>query len=280
MRKKSRIKFYPLYSLWLVFFFTSCLSVMEWTGRLLDGSIANEKKVAQYKGGNIELTIIENREEERSILISISNYPMMKLKGSMPDENNNFFIVSLEYLAGSFHGWNEYTMDILGEGELILDEEAVLSVSNDIELVQISKGRIHRFDTRITGAEALTNLRNRRERIAATVEWMASAEGAPRGQTIDEFEKYWKPLLFPEIAFNSQRPALWLQEGDVYITAEDIKWNTGYTERTFPSELVPVRDSGTMLRDFEEALSWIYLEYEWENIVNILSRKVKLQKIM
>jgi len=108
---------------------------------------------------------------------------------------------------------------------------------------------------------------------------MSSTDNAPKGQKIDDFEKYWKPVLFPEMVSKRKRPAGWLQEGDVFLRSEDIRWNTGYTERVFSEELRPVRNSGTLLRDWEEALSWIYLEYEWESIKERLSRLNILQFI-
>jgi hypothetical protein len=203
---------------------------------------------------------------------------MMKLRGTSPNENGEFFLTSLEYLGGNVHGWNEYTMDMSGEGELLLAETAVLFIDREIEPVQISAGRIHRYDTRIVGGDALASLRNRRERIVSTVEWMASMEDAPGGQSIGNFEKYWKPLLFPEMVSKKTRPDGWSQEGDLFLSAEDISWNVSYTERVCPEELRQIRNSGTLLRDWEEALSWIYLEYEWENIKEMLSRRITLQQ--
>ncbi|MDR1869041.1 MAG: hypothetical protein LBQ82_03545 [Treponema sp.] len=257
----------------------ACVSVVEKTGRVLDGSAFAEKRIARYRASDMEITLVQNKKNERSVIIALNDYPMMKIRGSEPDENGEFYLMSLEYLAGSVNGWNEYTLDILGEGYLFLDEDPALKIKKDIEQIQISAGRIHRFDTRITGGEALTGLRNRRERIAATVEWMYSTDNAPKGQKIDDFEKYWKPVLFPEMVLKKKRPAGWLQEGDVFIRSEDIRWNTGYTERVFSEELRPVRNSGTLLRDWEEALSWIYLEYEWESIKERLSRLNILQFI-
>jgi len=256
-----------------------CVSVMEKTGRLIDGSASAEKKVAVYRAQDMEITVVQNKKNERSVLIILNDFPMMKIRSSAPDEYGEIYLISLEYLAGSINGWNEYTLDILGEGILYLDGNTALTISKDIEPIQISAGRIHRFDTRITGNEALTSLRNRRERIAATTEWMASLDGAPKGQTIKDFEKYWEPVIFPEMVSGKKRPSGWKQEGDVFIRAEDIRWNTGYTERVFSEELIPVRNSGTLLRDWEEALPWIYLEYEWENIKERLSRQNTLQFI-
>jgi hypothetical protein len=203
---------------------------------------------------------------------------MMKIRGSMPDVTDSFYLTSQEYLSGNVHGWNEFTLELLGAGSLILQEEAVMVITEEIEAVQITRGRIHRYDTRITGSDALAGLRNRRERITSLVEWMASYD-RPEIQTLKEFETYWKPVLFPEMVSNKIKPYGWQQEGDIYIKAEDIRWNTGYTDRTFKEELKPVRNSGTLLRDWEEAISWIYLEYEWENIVKLLSQEITFTKI-
>jgi hypothetical protein len=259
---------------------------MESAGRIIDGSAFVEKQIALYRAlendGNaadMELAVMENKEGQQSILISVNKFPMMKIRGSMPDVTGNFYLTSQEYLSGNVHGWNEFTLELLGAGNLFLREEAVMVITEEIETVQITAGRIHRYDTRITGSDALAGLRNRRERVTALVEWMFSMEAPSRRQTLKEFEKYWKPVLFPEMVSKSKRPYGWQQEGDIYIKAEDIRWNTGYTDRTFKEELKPVRNSGTLLRDWEEAISWIYLEYEWENIVKLLSQEITFTKI-
>jgi hypothetical protein len=259
--------------------FSSCLSVMEKTGRLIDGS--SEKIIALYSGTgkNMEITRVENKAGDQSILISLSRFPYMKVRGSSPDEQGEFNLVSLEYLGGSVHGWTEYKMELLGAGFLFLDNSPSIKITDDIETVQISAGRIHRYDTRVTGGEALTSLRNRRERILSLTEWMSSRQNVPQGLELEHFEKYWKPVLFPELSPEKSRPDEWAKDGDVYVTVEDIRWNTSYTEREFTEQLALVRDSGTLLRDWEDAVSWIYLEYEWEKIKFELSRETTLTKI-
>ena len=270
MNKNSFIKLsIPLCTLWLILLMLSgCVSTFEKVGQALDGSLFAEKKIESYGGNGIKLDIVENKENEQSVRITLENFPMMTIRTSIPDENGEIYLISLEYLAGNNHGWNEFTLDLLGEGIMT---ELFIQINEDIEFVQISSGRIHRYDTRIVGTEALTALRNRHQRIEALTEWMTSQDSAPHGQSIVNFEKYWKPILFP-------RPALWLEPGDSFQRADDIRINTSYTERTFSEELWSVRNSGTMLRDWEEALPWIYMEYEWENILQILSRKNILEK--
>jgi len=277
---KRFIKLKLLLTLAALVLLSACVSLMDKAGQVVDGSAFAQKTTALYRsqGADIEISVVENKNSERAVIIAAVKYPMMKIFASMPDEDGAFYPVSLVYLAGNLHGWNEYTLGLLGSGRLDLGENAGRIKIDEIESVEITAGRIHRYDTRITGAQALTALRNRRERITALAEWMTALDG-PADSDINEFEKYWKPVLFPEMVSSKKRPEGWLREGDIFKRAEDIRWNTGYTQRVFPEELWPVRDSATLLRDWEEALSWIYLEYEWKNIVGLLSGEISLQKI-
>ena len=263
-----------------------CVSIVEGTGRALDGSAFAEKKIAKYRtekktktSAGIELTEVQNKAGERSIVITLDQFPTIKIRGSAPDDTGEFNLTMLNYLGGNTQGWNEYSMDLYGQGTVSLgDTSATLSIPDAVETVQITWGRIRRYDTRITGTEALTNLRNRHERILAVTEWMASLEGAPEGLSLSSFEQHWKPILFPELASRKTKPDGWQQEGDQWNRAEDIRWNTSYTERTFPELLRNVRDSGTLLRDWEEALDWLYYTYEWDRILKQLAAETVLSK--
>jgi hypothetical protein len=267
------------------FMFTGCVSLLETTGRALDKSVPAEKRIATYSTrkknrvpAEMEMRQMQNKAGESSIVISLGKYPAMKIRGTMPDADGVFNLTSLDYLGGNTQGWNEFRLDLIGQGTLAVSRDtAILSISGELEPVQISWGRIRRYDTRITGTDALTNLRNRRERILALTEWMLDREKSPPSATeLKDFETYWKPILFPEVSPAKKRPEGWQQEGDSWIKTEDIRWNAGYTERAFPEMLRPIRDSGTMLRDWEEAAGWIYLEYEWNRILETLSHETVL----
>jgi len=267
-------------SITVLFLLSGCLSVIDMAGQVIDGSAFAQKTIAVYRSAdkNVEATLVEKKNGEREIIIAPAKYPMMKIRASMPDEEGNFFPISLEYLAGSLHGWNEFTLELLGAGSFNLSENPSRLTISEIEPILITAGRIHSYDTRLTGSQALTALRNRYERIKALVEWMSTLDSPVVGDK-DAFENYWKTILFPELVSKSKRPEGYLREGDVFKRAEDIQWNTGYTQRVFPEELWPIRDSATLLRDWEEALSWIYLEYEWKNIEGFFSREIILEKI-
>ena len=267
-----------------------CLSLAEKAGRALDGAAFEEQILAVYHTDAVapavqvsvqmELRELQNKAGERSVGITLDRFPFVTLRGSAPDAKGGFYLTSLEYLSGSVAGWNEYAMDISGGGTLALGAtQAVMKITDTPQAAEIARGRIHRYDTRITGTEALASLRNRRERLAALAEWMNSREDAPTGLDRNGFEQYWKPLVLPEMVGSHERPEGWQQETDRWVRAEDIRWNTGYTERVFPEELWPVRNSGTLLRDWEEAPAWIYLTYEWERIGALLSRENTLRRI-
>ena len=263
-----------------------CASLLDKAGQALDGSAFAEKKIAVYQavkkdGAEVDMEMWEMRSKagEGSYIITLGQFPSIKIRCTLPDESGDFNLTALDYLGGNPHGWNEYRLDLHGQGTLWMGGTAALiTIPDEIEPVQISWGRIRRYDTRITGTEALTNLRNRHERIMALCEWMNSLEGSPKGIEQSEFESYWKPLLFPELVPKKQKPVLWRQDTDQWNMAEDIRWNTGYTERTFPELLRPIRNSGTMLRDWEEAIDWLYLEYEWQRITEQLSKETMLHK--
>ena len=257
----------------------SCVSLVEKAGQALDGSAFAEKKTAVYKAPDMELWEMLDKAGGRSFIIRLNKYPTMKFRASAPNGQGEFNLVSLDYLGGGPQGWNEFRLDLAGEGRLILEgKTAAISVRPEIEQIQISSARIKRYDTRLSGNEALTGLRNRHERINSIAGWMNGRGTAPKDMNVDKFEKYWKPILFPETVSKKKRPPDWQREDDQWNRAESIRWNKGYTERLFPEELREVRNSGTMLRDWEEALDWMYNEYEWSQIKETLSQETVLTK--
>jgi hypothetical protein len=98
------------------------------------------------------------------------------------------------------------------------------------------------------------------------------------------FENYWKPILLPELVSRKKRPAAFQNRDTkgqpaVRVRAESINWNTSYTENLFPADLRPLRDSGALLRDWEESFEWIYFEYNWNKITDELSQSITLERI-
>ena len=263
-----------------------CVSLMEKTGRVLDGSAFKEKKIARYRAKekegaefDMELRHVRNKAGQQALLVSQNKFPAIQLRTSEPDMQGKFFINSLDYVSGNTAGWNQYSLELSGTGDCFFEPSgAVFSLDGDIEKIQVSGGKIRLYDTTITGGDALNNLRNREERINVLTDWMKSLN-TPELLDRRSFTAYWKPILFPEICAKRKRPADWQLSGDEYNWAEEIKWNKAYSIRIFPEILRPVRDSGTLLRDWEEAFEWIYLQYEWETLIGLFSREITLKRV-
>jgi hypothetical protein len=262
------------------------MSIVEKGGRVLDGSAFEEKITARYQArkdegaaANIEVREVVNKQGEASLLILPEEFPALRFRGSAPGEGGDFYLTGLNYLGGNVSGWNEFTLELSGPGIFVKSEEtAVLRFPAPPEPVQISSGKIRRSETRITGDEAMTSLRNRYERILALTEWMRSREGAPAYDNPDSFDAYWRPLLLPETVSKKKRPPEWQKENAQWVRAEDVKWNTTYTETLLPEDLRVLRDSGALLRDWEEAFQWICFEYAWEKIEGYFSGEITMKR--
>jgi hypothetical protein len=260
---------------------------VEKAGQVLDGTVFAEKTTARYQArieegaaANLEVRETVSKSGKPSLVISLEDFPAIRFRGSAPAGNGGFYLTRLDYLGGNVSGWNEFTLELSGAGTFVRSGgAAVLAFAAPPEPVQISSGKIRRNETRITGDEALTSLRNRYERILALTEWMRGREGVPAFTGRNSFEAYWKPVLLPETVLPNKRPAAWKNAGARWVRAEDLRWNAAYTENLFPEELRILRDSGALLRDWEEALEWIYFEYSWERIGGYLSGEITMKRI-
>jgi hypothetical protein len=279
----------------LIFLFSSCTSLIQKGGEVLDGSAFAEKTLAVYRiSGAGEKTAIEVRElglknGEEVLEISNGAWPGFTLRGSMPEADGNIRLTEARFLSSHIRGWNEFTMDIIGDAIFQNPGPAVgiLRITGEVERVVISSGRIRLKSDYITGSAAITPLRNRRERIMALVEWMNErlhsgsyddSGEIPAFADIGEFEGYWKRVLFPELVLSKNRPAEYSVNNAEWKQEDGVNWNLGYTENIFPEGLWEYRNSGAMLRDWEEALPWIFMEYSWNTIINSFNNTI-LQKV-
>jgi hypothetical protein len=259
--------------------------VVEKTGRLLDGTALAEKTLSRYQGrdpkaGTVEVREVVDKQGDVSLVILLEDFPVLRFRGSDPLGSGDFYLTRLDYLGGNVSGWNEFTLELSGTGTFAgAGETAVLAFAAPPEPVQISSGKIRRDETRITGTEALTSLRHRYERILALTGWMRGREGVPPLADRKAFEGYWRPLLLPETVAGKKRPPEWKNAGARWNWAEDLRWNTAYTEYLFPEELRALRDSGALLRDWEEAFEWIYFEYSRGETGGLFSGELSLKRI-
>ncbi|MDR1106279.1 MAG: hypothetical protein LBL44_07975 [Treponema sp.] len=266
-------------------FFLGCAALAEAGGRAADGLAFAEKTTALYESGDgTRLRETADKNGERFFLVTMKKYPAAAFRAIRDGEGENCRFTALEYLGGSYSGWNEFTLELAGQGRFVKDGSGgVLSLEGPLEAVRITEGKIRRNGEHVTGDSALAGLANRRERVAALAAWMRK-EAAERRIPLsfpggEAFQRYWKPLLLPELTARRKRPAAWNASGAVWTWAEDVRWNTSYTALLFPEELRILRDSGALLRDWEEALEWIRVEYEWDIITGRLSAGIAMKRI-
>jgi len=274
--------FFPL-ALLLV----GCTSMLQKGGEILEGSAFAEKTTALYSSGGIELKEMRSKDGEDFIEIKNSRWPGLALRGSVPDTDGSFHLTEARVLSTHVSGWNEFSYELLGSGSFSSARESggVLRIDETPEKVQISSGKIRLKSSRLTGNAALAPLRNRRERILALTEWMGEWQEKTGNSTYfgsqEEFDEYWKCLLFPELVSAKKRPQSYASIKDTgnaeWNRADGVKWNMVYTKSIFPEALWELRNSGALLRDWEEALPWIFTEYSWDAIIGTFNNTT-LQK--
>jgi hypothetical protein len=283
-KKISREACLPLLVFTLFLLLAGCSGLVQKGGEFLEGS-SGEITLAVYRSTETEKKTVELREivpEDGiwSLEISSSEWPGLFLKGNMPSGNGSFEFYQARFLSSNAKGWNEFIMDIQGKGSFDNPKQtgAVLGIDGDIERIQISSGKIRMKSSRVTGNAALTALRNRRERILALTEWMKDPERMGVFADQKEFGQFWKPRLFPELVSKRTRPPEYTGENAEWRRENGVNWNRSYTRQLFPEGLWEFRDSGAMLRDWEEALPWIFLEYSWETIISSFNN-ITLQRV-
>jgi hypothetical protein len=287
MKKLMQTKRMLLFILPVLVSLSACTALVNRAGEILEGNkvkvleiFRTPGKKKEDKKRRIEVRLIRVNETGLEALeIEGALFPGFRLRAALPNEDGETAFSSLEFLSSSLDGWNEFSLELFGSGSFVVEgNTAVLKIAEAPERVEIREGRIRLNEKHFTGDGALSSLRSRRVRILALSEWMESQEEIPAFGNQAAFESFWKPWLFPELVSNKKKPLDWRLENDEFVWADSIHWNRSYTERVFPEELWEYRNSGALLRDWEEAAAWIFVEYAWDVIIASFN-EVTLEKI-
>jgi hypothetical protein len=179
-------------------------------------------------------------------------------------------ITEMHWFSNWANGWTEATLS--ATGELLLSpngKEWTISVVQPPRLDDPVAASTRYFDNYLTGERALEEFTHRWDRILAVVallkqklqeQWfeytVAPWQPGRRPETAS-FEEATRKFLFPEVYGYSEPP----RQDSQSVRSESIKWNVDYSTASFPENLRPIRNSGTMLRDFEECLGLWRLAY-------------------
>jgi hypothetical protein len=254
--------------------YAGCISAAKKDLVFGDGSAFTEKTLALYwsaKEPEVTVREVVLKDGKTCITITTDIMPAIQLYGSPPNRAGVFYLYSLYFLDSHLYGWNEFNLDIMGRGVFkVWKDYAKLELEPCIEMLDISGGRIQYAYSYLSGSQALAALENRYRRIMVLSQWMLSCSQVPGFKNQKAFEDYWFPVLFPELVAPGARPPLWDIESAVWNRTGNIRWNETYTEALLPPELKPLRNSGTLLQDWEEAIGWIYLFYGWDQLAKSL----------
>jgi hypothetical protein len=260
----------------------SIAGLLDKAGRVVDGTAFDEKKVKTYKtGNNITFRVFSTKNGEKQSVFTLKAIPYLKFYGTAPDENGVFYISRIHFTFSNIYGWLEGDVEVSATGNIVESglSTANFSVRTPLVFGEITHAGIKNRDRRIYGEFALTELRGRWERIEALVSWMRmlQPESLPMNTLRPQryFENYWKPILFPETARAVLRPQRYTAleaSAKNYVYGEGIRWNAAYTRELLPEQLRPLRDNGSLFRDWEEAAAWFYVWYYRSAIENLLGK--------
>jgi len=129
----------------------------------------------------------------------------------------------------------------------------------------------------MTGDRAVDFMNRRLARTRSVTDFLSSEilvsdysfNHRKKGLFSKEFDHDLKSLLFPEVyGFSAEYPQPPISEKnkDRFVKQEEIPWDTRYSAEYFPDELIDVRNSGTLFRDFEEASDLIYINCLWQEL--------------
>lgn len=198
----------------------------------------------------------------RAVRISGGSIPGAVLTGEAAARSPDDWevtLIGLDWFNNWKNGWTDASFVIDGNFDLLRSGSLwSIRTTNALEIVAPSSATIHYYEDYINGKEALEQFNRRWNRIEAYATFLHS-----------RFDDAWygdrrrvRSFLFPELYGYERPPA----PHHASVTAKSIAWNTDYTAQEFPENLRLLRDSGTMLRDFEESPGLWDLAFHWSEL--------------
>ncbi len=168
-------------------------------------------------------------------------------------------LIGMKWFNNWPNGWTEATFVADGSFDLLPSQGGfAIRVKDAPEIDAPSAARIRYFSDYYGGTEALEQLTRRWNRIEAYAGFLQSRHDSSWFGDRRRVRRF----LFPELYGYDQPP----EPGHASVLADSIRWNTDYTKKEFPENLRPLRDSGTMLRDYEESPELWALAVRWDTL--------------
>ena len=195
-----------------------------------------------------------------------------------------FHMDYLEWFSNWHRGWTEARFGMTGSLLLIPDgQEWRMEIQELPDIDSVLEGQIRYKENRYYGDRSRDMVSRRWARISAAVPFIGEEldmdayefSHKKKGFYSKEFLRDLESLLFPELYGYSEKfpepDGGNSAQAERYVREENVHWDTLYSRTYLPEELQPLRDSGTLLRDYEEgsglfvmALTWNLL---WEEMI-------------
>ena len=242
-------------------------------------SCATEKGIYAWEG-DVSLSgwilTVNDRNQASLILpygegISISGEAFLQETGSWI-----FHMDYLEWFSNWSDGWTDARFSVVGSLELNPRGEGWdMTVRETPEIQSVLAAEIRYKETRFYGDRSRDMISRRWTRIQALSPFLQESlmvknydfAHKRKGFYSREFLEDTASLLFPEqFGYLEEFAERTTGEGERYVRSEGILWDRYYSQAYLPEELIPVRDSGTLFRDFEEGRDLITLSFTWNTL--------------
>lgn len=235
------------------------------------------KNDSSDKNYSVKIEIRKDKNGKEITVLSSKVIEPIFFSGNLKTDSSGdmeFDISSINFFTNWEGGWTE------GEGsvnaKLIFYKENDryrCKVLENYEFFEITKGSLRFQDQYYYDEKGLNSVKHKFDRIVAVNDFLKTREDAPdffRNSTFlndgaNSHKLKTKEILFPEffpnsIIYKSKEYEPKDPSSDLSI-AETIVWNKIYTKKIMPENLRPIRDSGSMYRDFEETANLLFAEY-------------------
>jgi len=269
----------------LILIFTNCATVLTTYknnlknyGDLVKIEIKKDKKNNQW----IEL--------KSKLIEPIVFYANFKI-----DETGDIeiYINNMKFLSVWANGWTQGEADVNAKLRLVKDNKYYRCyVEDNFEFFEITKGVIRFNDDYYYDEKGLTNVKNRFYRILTMNQFLSKQNEMPEffytpffnSKLGISYKNKVEKILFPEmfldfIVYKDKKFKITDPSSDL-VLSETIFWNKKYTNEIFPEELREVRNSETMLRDFEEVLELCFAQYNLKYFFEKFLHEQKLSLVI
>jgi hypothetical protein len=165
-------------------------------------------------------------------------------------------------------GWTEASFEAEGELSLVPGGDSwAIVVDRAPAIGKPGSASIRLYGDYFVGDKALGLFSRRWDRIKTEAE-LLKQRFPDEWRDTDKFRRGVRAFLFPELYGYAKAGAPPPGPDHGVSVGESIHWDTDYSASAFPETLREIRNSGTMLRDFEESLGLWRLWFRWDGFWN------------